>query len=398
MKTVDPALATLINSLPIGGQYQFANIFTINLAFSQGGSQVLFGPAVADPSIMASWQAHESFIPMIVSQRGTPGSGGNLAAAGGRPSITLRRSTGERVAGNAAGGGLRRANATLSGSTPAQGAIYLTDAPVDVLWNGIRYSSNTIRVNPRGSRMLAHWKRGLDVDSMTVALMPRLSDPITAAAYPDKIGSVPFIEAARGGALDGADIQIDRAFFNSWPQPYASPITPVGTIMIFAGTPVEVDTNDTLVVLTINDYRQLLQNKFPRVHFQLQCAHTLFDVGCTLNAANFSRNGVVDASSTRQTIVSTTTIVAPTNPGSGTFTLGKMTFTGGLNSGFSRTIRQWTAPNTFALLNPMPFTVSAGDTFTVVLGCDRQSSTCTAFSNISNYGGQNFIPDLTVAA
>ncbi len=393
MKEVSPTLATLINSLPTGGSFQYAHLYQFTLAFIQGGSQVTFSPAGNDPSIMAAWQAHESMVPMTVSMRGTPGSGANLAAAAGRPSITLRRSSGERAAGS----GFQRANATLANSSTSggQGAIYLTDAPIDVLWNGITYRANTVKVDNTGSPRLAHWKRGLDVDSTTVALMPRLADPISGAAYPDLIGSVPFIAAARGGALDGADIQIDRAFFNSWPQPYSSPINPVGTIMIFAGTPVEVDTTDTMVVLTINDYRQLLQNKFPRVHFQLQCTHTLYDVGCTLSSANFSKNGVCDSTSTRQTIVSNSDIAAS---GSGTFTLGKLTFTSGLNSGFSRTIRLWTAPRTFALLNPVPFTVSAGDTFAVFPGCDKQSSTCTAFGNIANFGGQPFIPDLTTAA
>lgn len=261
------------------------------------------------------------------------------------------------------------------------------------------YSSNTVRVDQRQNKRLAHWKRGLDVDQAVVVFAPRTSDPITGAAFPDTIGSVPFIQAARGGALDGADVQIDRVFFASWPQPYTTPITPVGALTLFAGTPAEVDVNDSQVILTINDYRQLLQNKFPRNVFQLACSHTLYDAGCTLSATPFSVSGIVCSSaSTRQALVASANVTPPTSPGSGTFTLGKVTMTSGLNSGFTRTVRQWSAPRSFALLNPLPFTVAAGDTFTAAEGCDKQQATCTAFNNLVNFGGEPFIPDATNAA
>jgi len=105
---------------------------------------------------------------------------------------------------------------TLFGSLGGQTVIHLTDAPLDVLWNGNIYLSNTVRVDQRANKRLAHWKRGLDVDTATVVLAQRTLDPITGASFPDKIGTVPFIEAARGGALDGADVLIERVFFARW--------------------------------------------------------------------------------------------------------------------------------------------------------------------------------------
>jgi hypothetical protein len=87
-----------------------------------------------------------------------------------------------------------------------------------------------------------------------------------------------------------------------------------------------------------------------------------------------------------------------TPPGSGTFALGKITMTSGLNSGFSRMVRNWVAPATLVLFRPLPFTVAPGDTFHAYPGCDKQQSTCTAFGNLVNFGGQSYIPDATTAA
>jgi uncharacterized phage protein (TIGR02218 family) len=275
----------------------------------------------------------------------------------------------------------------------SQGAIYLTDGPIDVAWNGNVFSSKTVRIDSKNSKATAHWKRGLDLDNWTVVFAPRNVDPVTGAAYPDLIGSVPWIAAARAGALEGADVQVDRAFFAKWPQPYTNQVVPVGTITIFAGQPAEVDTTDTLVCVVLEDYRALLAKKYPKDVFSLGCRHTLYDAGCTLNPASFAVAGTCVGGTTRQQLACN-----PITPGgSGTFTLGKVLMTSGLNAGFSRMVRQWTAPGLLALFRPLPFDVLAGDTFTAYPGCDKQQGTCTAFGNLANFGGQSFIPDATTA-
>jgi uncharacterized phage protein (TIGR02218 family) len=164
---------------------------------------------------------------------------------------------------------------------------------------------------------------------------------------------------------------------------------------MFAGTPGEIDCTDTLVVFTLNDYRVLLTRQQPINVFSLGCRHTLYDSGCTLNPASFQVNGTCAANSTQSILQATATL---TPPGSGTFTLGKITMTSGLNSGFSRMVRNWVAPATLVLFRPLPFTVAPGDTFHAYPGCDKQQSTCTAFGNLVNFGGQNYIPDATTAA
>lgn len=283
---------------------------------------------------------------------------------------------------------------TLQGSALT---VRLCDADFDITDTTNVWDSRSVRVDQAASKGVGHWKRGLDVDQWLTVLLPRLVEPITGAAFPDKLNGTPWIEAARGGALDGADCFVDRAFFAAFPVPYQAVATPVGILRMFAGRMAEVDTGDTVVACTINDYRELLLIDIPRNLFQAGCRFTLYSAaGCTLNAATFLKTGAVLSSTNGSTINSNSPI---TPLGSGTFQLGKLTMTSGLNSGFSRTISQCAAGTTsiFNLLNPFPFTIAPGDTFNIFPGCDKSASSCALFGNSVNFGGMKDIPQAETA-
>lgn len=258
------------------------------------------------------------------------------------------------------------------------------------------YASSGVRVDQdssKGTKTQFHLKRGVDTDTYIVALMPRPVDIITGALFPDQIGSVPWVEAADGGALDAADFQVDRAYFASvptWPMPPTG-MVPVGTKTVFAGTIAEVDTSDLPVIVTANDYRMLMTQSMPRQCYQAQCRWLLFGVGCNadgLSRATYAVNGTVGAGSTPGNIV------APglaTPGGSGTYALGTIVMTSGLNNGFSATVTSWDGTN-LALVAPLPFDVAVGDTFSAAPGCDLTQATCAQFGNSNNFGGMPFIP------
>lgn len=271
------------------------------------------------------------------------------------------------------------------------GQLTFTDADLDISVPGFGatyWSSKGVRVDVGSTPALGHWKRGLDVDTWIVVLSPRPTDPITGDPFPDKIGSVPFVQAAGQGALDGADVTVDRAYFASWPQPWTQAVQPVGVIRMFAGWPAEVDIGDITVSITLRDYRQKLLKNLPLGVFQAGCPHTLYDAGCTLIQASFGVATAIGAGSTRASITST---AVPPGGSSGTFTLGRITMTSGLNSGFKRTVSLW-GPGVFNLQNPLPFDVAPGDTFTAYPGCDKTQATCTLFGNVANFAGESFIP------
>jgi hypothetical protein len=260
---------------------------------------------------------------------------------------------------------------------------------------GFTYSGSTLRVDALSSKSQVHFKVGLDTDQYVLVVAPRSVDLVTGASFPDKIGSVPFLQAASAGAFAAADVQVDEAYFGSlptWPMP-AGGATPVGCRTIFRGVVGEVDTDNTIAVFTFNDYRSLLQQiQMPRRQFQAQCRHNLFGPGCNasgLSRATYAKNGVVGAGSTQAIIIG---VNLPVPGGSGTYNLGSIQITSGPNSGFWRTITNWDGANTITVLNPFPFPFVAGDTFSIAPGCNWLMTTCALFNNLNNYGGQPFIP------
>lgn len=260
------------------------------------------------------------------------------------------------------------------------------------------WSSKGVRFDVSGNKALGHWKVGLDTDTWSVQAMPRISDPV-AGSYPDLIGGQPFLSAIRAGALSGADVQVDRAFFTSWPTLPAAYATPIGIVTIFYGRVAEVTAGRTAAAISINSHLELLGIQMPRNLFQAPCAHTVFQPGCnvsgSLPAASFAVSGTA-VSCVGNTLDAT--IAAPS--GSGTYALGRIAFTSGANNGFSIGVRSWLAgsPALLTLMKPPPFPVANGDTFTAYPGCDKQFATCTLFGNTGNFGGETEIPAPEVAS
>jgi hypothetical protein len=275
------------------------------------------------------------------------------------------------------------------------GVLRFTTADFDINVNGTVYSSQGVRVDQGQNKSQAHWKIGFDVDTWTVVLMPRPIDIATGTVFPDVIGVVPWIQAAHSGYLDAADFQVDRAFFSAMPTWPMTPggAVPTGVRTIFAGKVQAVDCTDLIVVITANDYRDLLSIQMPLHFYSAQCRHTLFDPGCNadgnMTIGRFSQAGTAGAGSTQFAIIPAGGL--PNPGGSGTYTLGTVTMLTGANATFSRTVSTWDGV-TLKLVAPFPFTINPGDTFAASAGCDLQRTTCTAFGNLQNFGGQPYIP------
>jgi len=259
----------------------------------------------------------------------------------------------------------------------------------DVGYGGTVWASNTVRIEPaNGRNALFHAKVGLDVDTWQAIFYPRRVDDLTNTAYPDTIGSVPWLAAAAAGALSGANVTVDRAYFAvPLPAPRAAALTPVAVLRIFAGSVAEVDMDRTAACVSCNSHLDLLNVQIPRNLFQAPCRRRLFDANCGLSAVAYAATSTCGAGSTRYSLVSS--LAAPA--GSGTYTLGRVVMTSGLNSGFSRSVRSWDGTN-WSLITPLPFTVAPGDTFTAYPGCDKRLETCDAFGNRANFRGEPFIP------
>lgn len=261
------------------------------------------------------------------------------------------------------------------------GVLRYTTADVDIAFGGNTWSSHQIQFDKLGQKALAHWKIGLDVDTWQVQATP-LSPSV-------QIGSLGWLAAARAGFLDGAIVEVDRAYLAAWPVPWQAVVTPIGTVNIFTGRMASIDLGRSAAGLSINSHLELFTTQMPRNLFSGSCRHTLFDAGCTLSAGSYAYGGEV------LTVFSQTEIGSNLGfpGGSGTFALGRVLFTSGLNSGLSRSVRAFAGVGgVFLFIAPLPATIQVGDFFTAYPGCDKQLTTCQAFGNQVNFGGEPYIP------
>lgn len=123
----------------------------------------------------------------------------------------------------------------------------------------------------------------------------------------------------------------------------------------------------------------------PRRNWGTLCTHQHYDSFCTLNSLLFVKTGVVSAIDATGTIYTVPGIAAPTvRWQSGEFRK-PFTFS-------SRMIINQTG-NDFTLQYPIP-EIGVGDTIEVIEGCLHDVDDCKSFSNLLNYGGIPYTPDI----
>jgi uncharacterized phage protein (TIGR02218 family) len=137
-----------------------------------------------------------------------------------------------------------------------------------------------------------------------------------------------------------------------------------------------------------------------------QCRADLFDAQCTKDASLYIQEGIVTSATDLRTFIptgvgspdaslvmrgsATPDTVAPT----GWFSQGLITWLSGLNAGFSMEITVFDG-TTINLFENMPFVIQAGDTFTILPGCDKLITTCfNKYDNVLNHRGEAFIPGM----
>src|SRR5258706_11256909 len=166
-----------------------------------------------------------------------------------------------------------------------------TTSDVDITYAGNTYSS-ALFFDQSGNKAVGHWKTGLDVDTWQVYAMPVGVDPVTGASFPIKIGTTPWLAAVAAGALQGAQVDIHRAYWPSWPQPWTSPLAAFsdgsGTYVIvdyFAGRVAAVDVMRNQAVVSVNSWLDQFQIMMPRNLWQAARRGTRFDARCPLSQA-----------------------------------------------------------------------------------------------------------------
>ncbi|STZ77341.1 DUF2163 domain-containing protein [Bergeriella denitrificans] len=242
-----------------------------------------------------------------------------------------------------------------------------TSADAPVTWQMQHYEARQLIISRGATRVT----RGLEVDSNDLSI---------TAADGYTLQGLPWPEAALGGALDGARVLIERAFFNDWQ-------TVAGAVNIFQGRVSDVSGSRSAVNVTVKSDIELLNVSSPRNIYQAGCMRTLYDGGCKVSREAFTVTGRVTANS-----ADGSSLLCNLPQPDKWFEQGVIKFTGGLNAGLSRTVKTHAGGVlSFALRLPHP--PQAGDVFKIHPGCDGTKETCDKkFHNLVHFRGFPYIP------
>lgn len=261
--------------------------------------------------------------------------------------------------------------------------FYFTGHQEPVTFNGNTYGTGLIF-----TRGACKQKVGLEVQTMELTVTPQ-NDNATGVPL---IAGLPFLAAAKSKVFDGAHVLFSKMFLASFDD-----LSPGATPWV-QGRVDTVNVDRMSAKFSIMDDTVMLNNAGPPNIVQPGCSHTLFDAGCTLSAANFVKSGVVISGSTNTGVL--TNLTQPDDY----FTLGKLTFTSGLNATTPATtyyVRQYkNSFGTMIPIRPFPNVPQAGDTFVVLPGCPHTLAACKntnasvgpPFNNGPHFDGKPFVP------
>lgn len=240
-------------------------------------------------------------------------------------------------------------------------------APTAIAANGF-----TFGLGPKFERSKTKTVIGTQVDELDIKVYPEPTD---------LIGATPWLQAAWQGQLDGALLQLERAFMPTYAD------TSPGTVVLFAGRISDIDCSRTGIDMKCRSHLELLNIQMPRRLWQSSCTHVFGDAMCQFDRASLLANFACLPGSVE------TQILSNLNPApAGLYVQGTIIGLTGANAGDSRTIAQMAngaVTVKLAFLSPP----ATGDQFQLLPGCDRTLPTCTnVFNNAIHFGGMPYIP------
>jgi len=241
------------------------------------------------------------------------------------------------------------------------------------------------------------WTRGaitsdasfnLSANSMTLTCVPTLS-----TVYPGTTTGI--LSAAFNGLFDAAAVNVYTAYM---------PLASYGNVSAgietkFVGFVEKINKiNRTMVEFEVQDPLFILNEKIPKRLIQSSCPWSFGDTNCNVagGLAAFTQAFTAKTGSTKFTLIPVTAFTQAV----GYFTQGVVTCTAGANAGLSATVKLHDASGNINVVLPWIFPIVAGDTFTVVVGCDKSATACktrktaagSAVDNTIHFGGAIDVP------
>jgi uncharacterized phage protein (TIGR02218 family) len=232
-----------------------------------------------------------------------------------------------------------------------------------------------------------HWTRGAITTEAGFSLA---ANSTTLTCYPQQTTQYPgvaagMLAAAANGLFDVATVTIYTVYMPLGGYGNVS----AGVETKFFGFIEKTNKlNRTMVEFELQDPLFLLNEKVPKRVIQASCPWGFGDSNCTANLATYTQAFTATTGSNQYTLTPATAF----SQAAGYFTQGVVKCVTGANAGLSQSVKLHGSGNLQVTL-PWLLTVSVGDTFSVVAGCDKSATTCTQkFNNKNHFGGAIDVP------
>lgn len=189
-------------------------------------------------------------------------------------------------------------------------------------------------------------------------------------------------EAISNGDWDGASIEIFEVNYRA---------VRMGELVLFSGRLGTVKTIGRNFTAEAAPLTTLGRTKFGTIVRSRCDVREYGDGRCKLDIAPLTRTGTVDGVSAATAQESFVFAAAPTY----TYTDGRVIVLSGANAGRRAAIKSYDVDTkTITLHYALPRPLAAGDSVTVIEGCNRTQAACSARGNILNYRGFPFITNI----
>jgi uncharacterized phage protein (TIGR02218 family) len=196
---------------------------------------------------------------------------------------------------------------------------------------------------------------------------------VEGQVFPSKITEADLL----AGLYDYAEIEIFVVNYNDLSQ---------GKLLVKRGRLGEVTLGSQMFQAEARGLTQHLSQTIGQV-FSPSCRAILGDSKCKVALASFTVAATVTEVVNNQTFKASTLSQA-----AGWFTGGEVVWTSGNNAGRRMEVKEF-ADTQVVLALPMGKSISVGDAFDIIAGCDKTRETCQSkFSNIINFRGEPDVP------
>jgi uncharacterized phage protein (TIGR02218 family) len=233
-----------------------------------------------------------------------------------------------------------------------------------------------------------------------IGVQPAELDIEVMAGANDLVGTVPIAEAVRVGLFDGATVELDRLFAPPQSTGSGALDTSLGTLLWFYGRVADCDIGRSKITMKVKSLMNLLAiQQMPRRLYGAACTHIFGDAMCGYDRVNglnalggatgYGAVTITAGAGSTQSQISDTGFV-PTPPSQ--YIQGTITGLAGANAGLSRTISDHESGVVY-FKKAFLYSVTLGDTFTLLPGCDHTTATCNGnLNNLGRFGGFPYIP------